>query len=488
MKNKILIGIIASSMAFGACKTELLDLAPVTSFSDLTVFDNQSRVDQQIRGLYNTVRDGNFLGGRYYVYHEIRGENFINETSNNVTGLSVWNFTVQPSNVNDVNNLWNTCYLAINRINVFLEGIDANADKLRAQGVTDATLNGYRAEARFLRAVTYFSLQQLYGNPYADGNGSKLGVLLRLTANVSAGPNDLARSTTAQVYDQILEDLNFAETNLPLTRSSASENTTRAHRNSAIAFKTRVYTSMGRNGDVITEANKIVSTSAPFSAGSGVANALTETYAAAFSAPYTTSDNIFSMPFTENTLPGTQNGLGHYFNPGPTGGGEYSMNPAGIIANTAWETDDDRRKMISTAANGKIYWAKFPRGPQHLDYAPVIRYAEVMLNLAEALARTNGVDARALELLNAVRTRANATAYEAGQFASGNDLVEAILLERQIEFLGEGHRGVDLQRLQRELPAKANVSSVGPSSPAYLWPLPQAELLANKAAVQNPGY
>ncbi|MCE2790080.1 MAG: RagB/SusD family nutrient uptake outer membrane protein [Saprospiraceae bacterium] len=486
---KIFLLSSAFLLSLSSCNEDLLNTVPVTSFSDLTVFDNIDRVEQQATGLYASVKNGNFLGGRNYVYHEIRCENFLNETANNVTGFSVWNHTVQPSNVNDVTNLWNTAYLAINRVNVFLDGMDANTAKLKTQGVSDATLNAYRAEARFLRALSYHSLLQLYASPYNDGNGAKPGLPLQLKGNVAAGENDLARSTVAEVYAVIVDDLNFAEANLPETRAAGTAvvNSTRAVKNAAIALKSRVFLHMGRYADVVTEANKIVSATAPFASAIGVKHTLAPTASEVFKTPYTHVERIFSFPFTDLDLPGTQNGLGSYYNPGPRGIGDYSMNPNGLIKDSVnWVKEDERRTFIFKNTNNKFYWNKFATGPQHLDYVPVIRYTEVLLNLAEAKARTAGNDAQALALLNAVRTRAKGPAYSS--FATANDLIEAILVERQIEFLGEGFRGIDQQRLLRSLPGKANVSAIAAASPAYLWPIPAGELLVNKKCTQNPGY
>ncbi|MBB6003185.1 RagB/SusD family nutrient uptake outer membrane protein [Arcicella rosea] len=104
---------------------------------------------------------------------------------------------------------------------------------------------------------------------------------------------------------------------------------------------------------------------------------------------------------------------------------------------------------------------QFPTGPVHKDFVPVLRYAEVLLNLAEAKARLAGasVDASALALLNAVRGRST-TAYTAADFANSTALVNAILTERRIEFLGEGFRSIDLQRNNLPLPAKANIAAI----------------------------
>ncbi|HMP31798.1 MAG TPA: RagB/SusD family nutrient uptake outer membrane protein, partial [Saprospiraceae bacterium] len=452
-----------------------------------TVFDTPARVQQQINGLYASVKNGNLLGGRFFVYNDVRADYFINETNNNVTGLSVWNHTVQPSNVNDVTNLWNTAYLAINRANVFIAGIDANTQKLRDSGLTDAQLNEFKAEARFLRALVYNSLLTLYASPFADGAGAKPGVPLQLNANVASGDNDLPRSSVAQVYAQILEDLNFAEANLPATRGNALNNSTRAIRSASIALKTRVFLHMQRYADVVTEANKLVSANPPYVAAGGVAHTLAPTVGEVFRTPWTHVERIFSFPFTENDLPGTQNGLGSYYNPGPRGIGDFSLNNSGIIGDTVnWITTDDRRAFIfRNTSNNKNYWNKFASGPQHLDYVPVLRYAEVLLNLAEASARTGNTD-RALSLLNTVRTRSKGGEYE--PFGTQAELVEAILKEREIELLGEGFRAPDLMRLLRPLPGKSNVGPVPSSSSGYIWPIPAGELIVNKAVVQNPGY
>lgn len=166
-----------------ACQTELLDPIPKTSFSDLVVFDTPTRVEQQINGIYAAVKSGAFLGGRFFVYIDIRADNFLNETTNGVTGLETWRHTALSS-TNEVNNLWTAIYTTINRSNLFLEGIDANAAKYVVPtfpaDFATATVPRYKAEARFLRALSYYCALQLYARPFADGSGNKPGLPLRL--------------------------------------------------------------------------------------------------------------------------------------------------------------------------------------------------------------------------------------------------------------------------------------------------------------------
>lgn len=477
-----------------SCQNSLLNPTPQIQFSDQVVFSNPSRIALQVNGLYSYVKVGNFLGGRAQIYGDIRANDFINRTSNAVTGLSVWNHTETETSQNDVINMWGAAYAAINQINVFLAGMDANAASFVAPTFPTAfatTSLNYQGEARLLRALCYYTLLQFYARPYIDGAGTKPGLPLRLQAETGLGSNDLVRSSVADVYTQIIADLNFAEQNLPLTNGSATLNVTRAHRNTAIALKTRVYLSMGRYADVITEANKIVPAAAPFVAASGVANALNASVATVFAPPQETAESILSFPFTAQDTPGTQNQLAYYYLPASLGGnGEYGLNAAagGILADPGFAATDARRTNFVVMSGTEYFLKKYPTGTPFTDKAPVIRYAEVLLNLAEAKVRaTNSIDdAQALALLNAVRGRSNPTGvYTAAGLGSVSAMTDALLLERRIEFLGEGLRNNDLMRLNATIPGKGSVAAVPPSSTLYVWPIPSTELATNTLAVRN---
>ena len=492
MKKSILyIGMLSSMMMTAvSCTKETLSPVPSTSFSDATAFATPDRVLGQVKGLYGGMRSGSFYGGRYIIYNDIRGEDFINELTNVVTGYDVWNGTMNNSSTNSVQSLWSQAYFTINNCNVFLDGMAKSGSAV----VGTALSANYIAEAKFVRAICYYSLLQLYARPYSDGAGSKPGLPIRLTGNTGAGDYNLARSTVAQVYAQVLDDLNAAEGALPLTYGTGVanqlSNVTRAHRNTVIAVKTRVYLSMQKYAEVITEANKIVSAAAPFTATTGVPFALQADITNVFKAPYTTFESVLSMPFNSTTeTPGTQNQLGYYFGVAALNGGngEYSLNTNGIIANTGWTAADKRRSFIYTASTGKKYLGKYLSPSPFTDYAPVMRYAEVLLNLAEARVRsTNTVDAQAVALLNAVRNRSDATTtYTVASFANAAALIDALLTERRIEFLGEGLRSIDLTRTAAALPAKGNVAAIPFTAQNYIWPISATELQLNKLMTDN---
>ncbi|RYY19567.1 MAG: RagB/SusD family nutrient uptake outer membrane protein [Chitinophagaceae bacterium] len=465
-------------MISSCTKDEYLNPVSQTSLSDATAFDTKDRIVNQVNGIYLALKSGQLLGGRYFIYNDVRGENFLSNDGNRVTARAAWEFS-ETSGDNEVNNLWSAAYTAINRANLFLDGMTTKGD-----AVAGADAAKFRGEARFVRAVTYYSLLQFFAKPYWDGNGSQPGLPLRLTGIKGGGLNNLARSTVGEVYTQILADLDFAEQNLGTTNGSAVLNVTRAHRNAAIAMKVRVHLSMRNYPAVVTEANKIVSASAPFTASSGVAHALQANIASVFAMAATTTESIFSMPFTSNDQPGTQNQLGFYYMPIVSGNGAgaiFYLNPSGILGDASWKATDARKTNFVTTSDSKDWLSKYKGPGPWLDWAPVIRYPEVLLSLAEALARTtNTVDSRALALLNAVRTRSDATTtFVAGDFANADALVNAILRERNIEFLGEGIRSIDILRLGLPFPAKAvpgfSVTAVPSTSPLYIWPTPSEE-------------
>jgi hypothetical protein len=497
-KKIVTVSLCTTALAFGtfSCQNDLLDPEPTTLYPQEVVFDTPARVLLQVNNLYSYIKVGSFLGGRYQVYSDVRANDFINLRSNGVTALGVWNHTLTEQSQNDVVSLWAAGYAAINQANVFLAGMEANSAKFVAPifpATFTTTAEQYKAEAKLLRALSYYSLLQLYARPYTDTSngaapGSKPGLPLRLQAETDGTNNDLARSTVGEVYQQILTDLNFAEQNLPLTYTGGTASTlnvTRAHRNTAIALKTRVYLSMGLYNDVIREANKLVPATAPYAAPTGVSNALNASITAVFAAPQETTESILSFPFTAQNAPGTQNQLAFYYRPSPVGNGEYALNSGagGILSNAGFGATDVRRTSLITGT-GTLYLNKYPNGTPYTDKAPVIRYAEVMLSLAEARFRTAGpADAQALALLNAVRQRSNGSAYTS--FATTDAAANAVVLERRIEFLGEGIRNLDIMRLNAPIPAKGTVSAVNPTDILYVWPIPNTELAANRLMTRN---
>jgi hypothetical protein len=479
MKKKFIfiIGIVLLS-SYSCQKSKLYPTLP-TSVSDQNgaPFSTPARVLNQVYGLYGSLGSGQLFGGRFQIYNDVKADNWINSTANSVTAYQTWTESVTPTS-SEVLNLWAQCYTTINNCNLFIDGM-----KTYGAAVVSSTLaTNYVGEAEYVRAMAYYALLDMYCQAYAVNGGGTPAVPLRLVGNSAYGNYALAPATVTQVYAQIITDLNAAETALPLayyitgTTLDPSNNTIRAHRNTAIALKTRIYLAMGQYSNVITEANKIVSATAPFTATTGVPFALQSSIANVFKAPYTTTESILSVPFTTTQTPGTQNQLADYYN--SVGAGEFYINiNSALFTDPTWTATDARRGFINKVGTKSVL-TKWPQGSPYLDWANIMRYPEVLLNLAEARVNLNGpTDPQAIALLNAVRQRSDPTT----TFATAT--LASIYEERNIEFLGEGLRWADLLRLGLPIPAKANVPAIPVAgfNSTYIWPMSGNEQQYNSA-------
>jgi starch-binding outer membrane protein, SusD/RagB family len=488
MRNILKISVAFVLLLTIGCSKKYLDPVPQTSLSDLSVFDNKERVVAQVNGMYAAVKNGWYLGGRYQSVADLRGDNFIPLSNNAYVNFNTWNH-LEISATMEVNDIWNQIYASVNVINVFMDGLKTNWDggKLKTI-ITQVEYDQYTSEALALRAMCYYDLIRLYAKPYIQNAGANPGVPLRLKAEKSAVGNDLARSTVDEVYTQILADLNAAEPLAIDSYESADLNTTRIHKNTIIALKTRVLLTKGDWAGVISETAKIVPASAPFVAPSGVANALTANWASIWTAN-TTVESILSMPNTDINNGGAQSAITWYFS--SESGEAYFLIATSPVYAAMDPTDIRRSSMIKLPAKGsepdKYFLSKYTHQTTLSDWCPVLRYSEVLLSRAEALVRSgSAVTQSAVDLLNAVRTRAFPTgAYTLASFASAEDFNTAVLKERDFEFLGEGMRSFDLMRLGLDIPAKVgltmgDVGAIAASSSAYIFPMPSGELSLNK--------
>jgi len=485
-RTVLLAAVLGNLLITGAsCKKGLLSPANQSSISDASAFDNATRITAQVNGLYASLKSVFFYGASVTIYNELRGDEFIMNKPNVTTGQQSWLQAVNPSTT-EVINLWSGGYATINAANSFLTGLALNQSK-----ITTAEYANFTGEAKFIRALCYFALVQTYAQPYTLNGGASMGLPLRLIPENSNANNQLARSPVADIYDQISADLNAAETGLPANYATTVLNTTRATKNAAIALKARVNLTKGDYTGVISESGKIVSATAPFQApAGGVNNRLEDDIETVFLGSYAGSESVFSLPFT-TTEPGQ---LANFFNISP-GNGSYYLNASGTISDPVYSsaTSTDARKNFVFVNSGQQWLSKFKVPSSFSDWVPVIRYAEVLLNYAEALARSGNADSliKSTALLAAVRNRSDASyLFPTASVSTQSALIATILQERKIELLGEGLRVPDLLRLGLALPAKSgpqgNSPAIAATDPRYIWPISSAETAINLSIVQNP--
>ena len=517
-----------------SCK-KVLDVQSFSSITDATAFDTPERALLALNGVYDAAQSGGYNGTERRGYpfgsanieqEDLRGEDLINVAAFYQASYE----TTHTSTSANAVFFWDNSYAMINKANVTIEGC---RNAVAKGTLTSAIATQYEAECRFLRAMAHHELVVMYARPYTDGNGSQLGVPYRDVANSSGSAIDnlrtLPRPKVAEDYQKILADLDYAETNLPALQASPRNalSTYRATKAAAIALKMRVKLSMADYAGVITEGNKLVPAAAPYVSPIG-GWTLTPTVDGAFTAAggaNASVENIFSVKNDPQDAVSVNGSLPGQFGPTNSGGrGLIAISPI-IWNNSGWKCDDKRRSLLYTQGTNNIggtsiLTLKYKDFTTRGDWAPQIRYAEVLLTLAEAEARQTAIlSDRAISLLNAVRNRALVNpateAYTTASFADKVALVKAILLERRIELLAEGRRWSDISRLTGEnnpnyspggVPAKASNGTQGaaiygcgvaytPTRAAipysdyrFIWPIPADEITQNPVIVQNPNY
>ncbi|MDI1256172.1 MAG: RagB/SusD family nutrient uptake outer membrane protein [Flavobacterium sp.] len=481
MKKYILI-IGAILMFTSACNDDLLDTQPESSIPESIAYSTPEKILAQTNNLYKQLQNQSFYGGRFIVFNEQRADQFGQNDGNAATGSAVWNQNVASTN-DFVNNIWSVGYTAINASNILISKMNETTV------ISNDLAKNYIAEAKFIRAFCYFSLIQTYAKPYNQDKNA-LGLPLRLTPITSSGHNNLARSSVEMVYTQILKDLDEAETDLPVSYTTPLLNTSRAKKCTAIALKTRVYLAQNNFVKVIEESKKIVSETAPFQYVEGnLTQKLEANFVTIFGGSYTGSEAIFSIPFANSTTetPASQYALAYNYFKQPI----IFLAASGIASNPALNTAADARaNLIGTnAANQKVLKKFSITTAPFSDYVPVIRYAEVLLNYAEAAANVDDLTT-STSLLKAVRNRSDPNyVFPANEIATKEALIATIQKERDIELLGEGFRLMDLQRKVQTLPAKQG--SIGtaplvlPTSSNYIWPIPSGEIAVNMLMQPN---
>jgi hypothetical protein len=189
-----------------------------------------------------------------------------------------------------------------------------------------------------------------------------------------------------------------------------------------------------------------------------------------------TPEDIFRLAFTAQEF----TNLPYYYLSGLVGGRREISPSAGHAA--AYETGDLRRAWsISFDARGRRYGSKYPdaEGAEDLH---IIRFAEVLLNKAEAEAR-QGKLTEAIDSYNLVRVRAGLAPHVLGvNVVTQQSVLDAIYNERRFELAMEGFRWPDLVRLGLAPPL------LGIPAFRMLFPVPERELDVARNLTQNPGY
>jgi len=424
----------------------------------------------------------------------------------NDPGLPDLNTVTWGSSNSMVNAMYYRVFYQVMLVNEFLrQTTDA---KLDSRGQTDATLRTnvhfYRAEARFLRALSYWHGLDLFAN------------IPLVTENDPLGSTPPKQATRADIYTYVSSELNDIIGQLPpkgpTTYGRATDDA--AHMLLAkLYLNAQVYTGTANWAGALTEAQAVIA----------AGYTLDTNFVHNFQADNNTSPELIFVATQDGNKTQTWGGMTFLIHAGC--GGSMSAGTYGIdycwggyrmkqqiyrlyaagdkrasFFYTTGQTDSvsdrgDFTKGIaapkftnktSAGANGA------QSGMVDTDF-PIFRLADAYLIYAEAHIRGGGgTDVAALGYLNALRQRAfgNTTA----DFAALPP-VDTVLAERGRELMFEAQRRTDLVRFGmfsggNYLWAWKGGTPGGQAVGTFrdLYPLPANELIANPNLQQNPGY
>ncbi|MEQ9439997.1 MAG: RagB/SusD family nutrient uptake outer membrane protein [Cyclobacteriaceae bacterium] len=484
-----------------------LEETPVGVLSPDGYFQTPGDVEAAIFGAYGRMASETYYGRKLTLTLQLLSDMCdIGDRGTPARRQEINDF-ITESNNGMVSSFWPQSYAIISATNAAIAG----ADLLDAGAVTEEKRNELKAEARFARAFTYYHLVQLFGDiPYID-----------YVVNEPESVAELAKTSEADVYANIIADLEFAQQNLPMLHPSNVR--TRPSKGTAYTMLASVYMTQGNWQQAYDNAKWVID-------NAGELNyALVPDFQTLFIATEEDGlpEHIFALDFL-----GLQNG----------GGGEnddimgaitgirgadqngWSVSVPSLAVYNNWDPRDYRKKVSiedSTMVGGVLtpyteyqqvqrpHIAKFARFPgnantegRYSDHNYVcFRYAEVLLIAAEALNEISGPTAEAMEYINQLRARARNWAGTMTNFpedvAAGinqNDFRDLVLEERRLELAFEFKRWYDIKRRQLGEEAFTAPTSLEPHAnfdpgKHYLLPLPQDELDRNpNLAPQNPGY
>lgn len=503
MKNWKLknLGLIIFVVALTSCEEGFLEKLPNNAISSDGFFTSEEEFAQGVNATYTPLRG---LYGDAFIMGEMRSDNthFIFDPSDR-GGVGIENYAdfLDNSFGGQAGNKYTTNYSIISRANQVLERIDA------VEFDQDAKDN-LKGQALFLRTFAYFDLVKYFGEVplYLEPVGTYDGAFI-------------GRSSTEEVYNQIIADAQEAAVLLP---NKADQEPGRATSGAALTLLGDVYLNLQRYAEAETTFKQVTGYS------------LLPDYASVFDpANKNSAESIFEIQYKVGSSDGFQSSFFYSFLPkllntaevtgvdGQFNGGRTGLNSATPDLINSYEAGDPRfvasidfvdASLVNVAGYASAtlpYCNKYFHTHANFrdtdDNWPVYRYAEVLLSIAEALNEQNK-SAEALTFLNLVRSRVGlADVTETNQTA----LRDIIANERRVELAFENKRWTDLVRTGKAIEVmsaygtriKANpqdywyTDGTGPVAASYditteklLFPIPQGELDINSNLTQNPGY
>lgn len=503
MKKRAIPTLLLLSLFFMlSCSKDFTLLAPHSERNVENFYQTAEDFEIAVNGIYDALQSGGTYGsasdlatggtGGYWMMTEMRSDN--TDQGGDISGLAAFvayvnNFTEDPLS-EYVLGAWVGSYQGIARANVVLTRI---ADV----GIDQDLKDQFIGEALFLRSLFYYNVAMLWA--FDRDLTQKSGGIPLILAEPESINEELEQVDCETVLNQLVDDLTEAVAKLPDVHPSTVSG--RATKGAAQALLGKIYLTLG-NASAAETVLRAVVTDGTFD--------LVDTPADLWGpANELNVESMFESQFKSGGI-GEGNGLTGSFAPSRNLIGGFNAGgrnrPTYDLINT-WEPGDLRFKasmdtmysyfdadtgdtviVTDTRYIKKYLSVPFAEGDADNNFI-VLRYADVLLMLAEAL----GEGTEAYDLINQVRNRAglaSETSYTDLGYASFEDF---LLHERRVELAFENHRWYDLLRFGKALDViTAHFATEPPTTIAapdeyrMIAPIPQREV--DLGLVQNPGY
>ena len=493
---KYILTVSACTLLFFSCKKETLKVDPVNEFLSNNYYQTENQIGSALIGAYDPI-GWSMAFGQWIsptMYGEIRSDNANaggDATNNDQPGWQEFDDFTQTNTNTVIHPMYRRNYIGISRVNSLLKNCKAESP----------AVDVYKAEALFLRAYYHFELFKHFGPVPV------------ITEELTPKDVDLSRNTMSELMQQVIDDCTAAAAVLPISAKAGEEG--RATKGAALALmgKAYLYWADLKNDDAllfgkaaevfqqlvdlgIYELADDMSTLFRFNVRNTKESVFEIQHNPLWSSDWSWFEGIDGNGMIQlcgirglcSKHPRYEAGWG-FMMVTPSLWNHYLSDDT-IRRDVAIASDDELAKEISdstidcktivdqTQSNPVDYtgyWQeKYPNfkayagmnvngGNEHLTKSQnthIFRYADVLLMLAEALHRSGGSDAEAMNHINSVRERAAGPGDNSGNYRDastvmaeeGWNLLDLIWYERRAELACEGDRWFDLVRSDRAKP------------------------------------
>ncbi|NLR89936.1 RagB/SusD family nutrient uptake outer membrane protein [Flammeovirga agarivorans] len=488
MKNT-LIGLLLI-LGLTQCHS-LIDLDPISEETRDTAYVKGTQLEAALVGLYST-----FASSEYYIWDKMNMQDM--RADNHYAGGDTPDlFAIDALNITPTNSrlfeIWKNLYDAISKANNLIE----KAEQLDDPSFSEERLSQISGEAYFLRAYHYYNLVNMFGG---------VPLVTEFTTSVDNEKLQVKRATVEEVYAQIIKDLEVAISLLPDSfGNDNSVNKARATSGAANAMLAKAYLQMpSPNYQKALVYIKAVEES--------TANYQLIDYGHLFDGTHqNNAESILEIQFM-----------------GPNAGsfGPQLLLPPSISGDTwrkfltpshdlinAYNAENDNVRLNASVLFEAVDWSdeywgntsgtsipfsykwKNASGWQSSDNTYLLRFADIVLLKAEALAHTGSLVEAANEV-DKIRRRVGLQGLTSDKKSDKESLLQAILDERRLELAAEGHRWDDLVRFGKVVSTMNNLVEIdlrtgeavnyNMTENKILLPIPQQEIDRNPNLDQNP--